>query len=192
MRETEWFLSDRWLGGAYKALPVDLSEQRLCQKRCFDLLDEMNNWGRPKYLIGEVDTYKKFPEYDLYGDFNVNYLQLDTLPPATDWTPVVSALRAGRFFVTTGEVLIKNFRVEGTAGVSADLEWTFPLEFLEVVWGDGQKTDRKIVSAADLAPFGSRRFQIPVNLSGQKWVRFAAWDSAVNGAFTQPIHLKGE
>ena len=192
MRETEWFLSDRWLGGAYKALPVDLSEQRLCQKRCFDLLDEMNNWGRPKYLIGEVDTYKKFPEYDLYGDFNVNYLQLDTLPPATDWTPVVSALRAGRFFVTTGEVLIKNFRVEGTAGVSADLEWTFPLEFLEVVWGDGQKTDRKIVSASDLGPFGSRRFQIPINLSGQKWVRFAAWDSAVNGAFTQPIHLKGE
>ena len=30
------------------------------------------------------------------------------------------------------------------------------------------------------------------DLSGQKWVRFAAWDSAVNGAFTQPIHLKGE
>jgi len=29
-----------------------------------------------------------------------------------------------------------------------------------------------------------------VDLTGKKWVRFAAWDSAVNGAFTQPVHLK--
>jgi MFS family permease len=26
--------------------------------------------------------------------------------------------------------------------------------------------------------------------SGKKWVRFAAWDSAGNGALTQPVHLK--
>lgn len=190
IRETDYFRSDHWLGGAFKALPVDLSEKRLCEKRCFDHLDDMNNWGRPKYLIAEVDTYKKFPEYDLYGDFNVNYVQLDRLPDAQDWTPILRALGAGRFFVTTGEVLIQDFRVEGRSGVSAEVEWTFPLEFVEAVWGDGQKADRKVVPATDLAPFGSRRFQIPVNLEGQKWVRFAAWDSAANGAFTQPVHLR--
>jgi hypothetical protein len=26
-------------------------------------------------------------------------------------------------------------------------------------------------------------------MSGKKWVRFAAWDSAGNGAFAQPVHI---
>ncbi len=189
IRETDYFRSDRWLGATFKALPVDLSEKRLCDKRCFDVLDDMNNWGAPKYLLGEVDTYKKFPEYDLYGDFNVNYVRMDSLPEASNWTPVVTALRAGEFFVTTGEVLIKDFQVKGREAVIADLEWTFPLEFVEVVWGDGNRVERKTVSMTGEGPFGARRLEIPVDLRGRKWVRFAAWDSAVNGAFTQPKHL---
>ena len=191
IRERDYFRSDFWLGGGFKALPVDLSEQRLCEKRCFGVLDDMNNWGRPKYLLAEVDTYKKFPEYDAYGDFNVNYVKVDPLPTPADWSPVHRALRAGEFFVSTGEILIRDFRVKGTGGVSAEIEWTFPLEFLEVVYGDGEKTQRKVVPATDRGPFGWQRFEIPVDLTGQKWVRFAAWDSAVNGAFTQPVHLRG-
>jgi len=38
--------------------------------------------------------------------------------------------------------------------------------------------------------FGTRRFEVPLDLSKQKWVRLAAWDTAVNGAFTQPVELK--
>jgi hypothetical protein len=72
----------------------------------------------------------------------------------------------------------------------ADLEWTFPLEFVEVVWGDGQKIDRQVITATDQPPFGSHRFRIPFNAMNQKWVRFAAWDSAGNGAFWQPVHLR--
>jgi hypothetical protein len=192
IRETDYFRSDRWLGGAFKALPVDLSQKRLCERRCFDLLDDMSNWGRPKYLVGEVDTYKKFPQYDLYGDFNVNYVRVDPLPGADDWTPILSALRAGNFFVTTGEILIKDFRVLDATAVKAEVEWTFPLEFVEVVWGDGEKTQRRTIRVTDKGPFGSQSFEIPVDLKGQKWVRFAAWDSAVNGAFTQPRHLRTE
>ena len=71
----------------------------------------------------------------------------------------------------------------------ADIEWTFPMEFVEVVYGDGKKTDRKIVSATDLPAFGRHHFEIPFDATGQKWVRFAAWDSAGNGAFTQPVML---
>jgi hypothetical protein len=149
----------------------------------------MNNWGGPKYLVGEVDTYKKFADYDLYGDFNVNYVHLDALPAAADWTPLNRALRAGDFFVSTGEVLIRNFR-GNRSGVTADVDWTFPLEFVEVVWGDGDRVDRKVISTREAQAFGARHFEIPVDLSKQKWVRFAAWDSAVNGAFTQPIALK--
>ena len=113
IKDTDYFRSDHWLGTAFKALPVDLSQKRLGEVRCFGTLDDMNNWGGPKYMVGEVDTYKKFPDYDLYGDFNVNYVKLDRVPSFDDWSPVCRALRAGEFFVTTGEVLIPSWSVEG-------------------------------------------------------------------------------
>ena len=192
MRNTDWFRSDQWIGGGFKNLPTDLSEKRICDKRCFNVLDDMNNWDGPKYLVAEPDTYKKFVGYEVYGHMSVNYVQLDQTPTVDDRTPLVRALAAGHFFVTTGEVLITNFKLEGTEAVCADVEWTFPLEFAEVVWGDGKTTGRKIVSMTDKAPFGSATFRIPVDLKGKKWVRFAVWDSAVNGAFTQPVHLSQE
>ena len=67
---------------------------------------------------------------------------------------------------------------------------TFPPEFVELVWGDGDKIDRQIVPATDVAPFSTHTFRIPFDTTGKKWVRFAAWDSAGNGAFTQPVHFK--
>jgi hypothetical protein len=193
IRDKDYLRSDHWLGTAFKALPVDLSQMRLGEVRCFGTLDDMNNWGRPKFMVGEVDTYKKFPDYDLYGDFNVNYVRLDRVPSFEDWSAINRALRGGEFFVTTGEVLIPRWSVEGRDNkreVVAEVEWTFPLEFLEAVWGDGEKVDRKIISATDQPPFGSHRFRIPFDAAGKKWIRFALWDSAGNGAFTQPVHLQ--
>jgi hypothetical protein len=194
IRETEQFRSERFLGGSWESLPVDLSEQRLCEKRCFELLDDMNNWGGPKYLIAEGDTYMKYPEDETYPYLNVNYVKLDRVPRFDEgWGPVLEAMRAGDFFVTTGEVLLRKYGIEGTGprrAFTADIEWTFPLEFVEVVWGDGKSTGRQIVRATELAPFGSRQFRVPFEAAGKKWVRFAVWDSAGNGAFTQPVHLK--
>jgi len=46
-----------------------------------------------------------------------------------------------------------------------------------------------IVSATNLPAFGSHTFDIAFDASGQKWVRFAAWDSAGNGAMTMPVRL---
>ena len=193
IRDADYFKSANWLGSAFKALPVDLSHTRLGELRCFGTLDDMNNWVGPKYMIGEVDTYKKFPDYDLYGEFNVNYVKLDRVPSFDDWSPVCRALRTGEFFVTTGEVLIPHWGIEGTGNdrmVVADVEWTFPLEFVEAVWGDGEHVGRKLISATNQPPFGSHRFRIPFDAAGKKWVRFSVWDSAGNGAFTQPVHLK--
>jgi hypothetical protein len=193
IRETDYLRSDQWLGAAFKALPADLSQKRLGDARCFGTLDDLNNWGRPKYMVGEVDTYKKFFDYDLYGDFNVNYVKLDRVPGFGDWSAINRALRAGDFFVTTGEVLIPRWSVEGrgrTREVVAEVEWTYPLEFVEVVWGDGEKVDRKIIPATGQPPLGSHRFRIPFDAAGKKWLRFSAWDSAGNGAFTQPVHLR--
>jgi len=193
IRDADYLRSDHWLGAAFKALPVDLSQKRLGEVRCFGTLDDMNNWGGPKYMVGEVDTYKKFPDYDLYGDFNVNYVKLERVPGFEDWSAINRALRAGEFFVTTGELLIPHWSVEGRGNkreVVADVEWTFPLDFVEVVWGDGKQVGRKIVSATDQLPFGTHRFRIPFDAAGKQWVRFSVWDSAGNGAFTQPVHLR--
>lgn len=194
IRETEHFRSDRYLGGSYQSLPVDLSEKRLCESRCLGLFDEMNNWTGPKYMIAEGDTYQKFPDDETYPHLLVNYVKLDKLPKFDeDWSPILQSMRAGNFFVTSGEVLFRNWGIEGSGAkrtYTAEIEWTFPLDFVELVWGDGDRTGTEIVSTTGMAPHGSNKFRIPFDATGKKWVRFAAWDSAGNGALTQPVHLK--
>ncbi|HEY3836265.1 MAG TPA: hypothetical protein VGL72_06820 [Bryobacteraceae bacterium] len=193
-KDWEHFKSERFLGGSYQSLPVDQSEKRLCEKRCFGLLDDMNNWAGAKYMIAEGDTYMKYPDDETYPELLVNYVKLDRVPRFDEeWTPLLRKMRAGDFFVTSGEVLFHNWGIEGTGAkrtMMADIEWTFPLEFVELVWGDGRKTDRQIIPATDLAPFGKHQFRIPFDATGKKWVRFAVWDSAGDGAFTQPVHLQ--
>ena len=195
IRDSKQFNSDRFIGAAFKSMPVDQSTRRLGETLTLPIFDEMNNWSGPKYLVGETDTYTKYPEDELYGESIVNYVRLDRLPRFDeDWSPITEALQAGRFFVTTGEVLIRDVRLEGEGGAQemvAEVEWTFPLEFVEVVWGDGERSGNEERSATDLGPFGSHQFRIPIDVTGKKWVRFAAWDSAGNGALAQPIHLKG-
>ena len=178
---------------------VDLSERRLCDYRCLPLLDDMSNWVAdqpipPKYLLSISEVRYQQPGDDIYASSPVTYVKLETLPPASDPSPVIGALMRGDSWITSGEVLIDSYAVEGSGAsrsLTAEVEWTFPLEFVEVVWGDGVKTDRQIISATDLPPFGKHKFSIPFNASGKKWVRFAAWDSAGNGATVQPIKLTG-
>jgi hypothetical protein len=190
IRDGAPFLSDRWLGASYQSLPVDQSEPRICEKRCLGLLDDMNNWTGPKYMLAEGDTYMKYPDDETFPQLIVNYVKLASVPQYDqDWSPIARALRAGDYFVSTGEVLLRNWGVQGKT-YTAEVEWTFPLEFVEVVWGDGKTTGRQVVAATDAGPFASKKFSVPFDPAGKKWVRFAAWDSAGNGAFTQPVHLR--
>src|SRR5437867_4843976 len=191
--------NDRYLGVAFKpGMGQDNSEVRMCDWRCFDAIDTMNNMYagqglRPKYAIADIDTYKKGPEDDLYANFPVNYLKIDKTPgPNDDYSPILKSLRDGTFFVTTGEILIRNYSVAGTGSqrtITADVDWTFPLDFAEVVWSDGKKVDRQIISGRDLGAFGTKHFAIPFDATGKSWVRFAVWDSAGDGAFVQPVWL---
>ena len=194
VRDEPHFLSDRYLGGAFQTLPANLSQARICEERCFDLLDDMNNWAGPKYLIAEGDTYTKFPEDEIYPQLTVNYVRVDRLPRFDeDWSPITEAMRRGDFFVSTGEVLIPSWSIEGegsSRSLVADVQWTFPLEFVEIVWGDGDATGRRVLPTHDLAAFGEKTFRMDFDAAGKKWVRFSAWDSAGNGAFTQPVHLR--
>jgi hypothetical protein len=198
IKDWDHFKSERFLGGSYQSLPVDQSEKRMCEARCFGLLDDMNNWsaggGAAKYLIAEGDTYMKYPDDETYPELEVNYVKLDRVPKFDEpWTPLLDKMRAGDYFISSGEILFHNWSIEGTGPkrtFTAELEWTFPLEFAELVWGDGTHTGRQIVPATAMAPFGKHVFRIPFDATGKKWVRFAVWDSAGNGAFLQPVQLK--
>ena len=124
----------------------------------------------------------------------MNYLKLDRVPLYNEsWEPIIEGMRQGNFFGTTGEILFHNWSIEGSGAkrtYTASIEYTFPLEFAELVWSDGSKVDRQIIQLTDTTPFGTKTFRIPFDATGKKWVRFAVWDSAGDGAWVQPIALK--
>jgi hypothetical protein len=202
-RNQPFYLSDHFLGAAWKALPANLSHPALGW-RALDLFDDMNQWGQRKQLLGEVDVFQVQPDYELYAHMNVNYLKLDKIPKFTDgWQPVSDTLRHGQFFTTTGEILIPQFTVAGrqsgevihdnqlkNAVLKAQLDWTFPLAFAEIISGDGKSIHRQRINLLDTESFGTRTLRIPVDLTNQKWVRFEVWDIAANGAFTQPVWIE--
>jgi hypothetical protein len=198
VKDTAAFKDPHYQGVGFRwGMGLDLSERRLCERRCLALFDDMSNWtadrpGPPKYILSISEVRYQAPGDDIYASAPVSYVKLDRLPSPQDVSPVVKALMRGDYFVTSGEVLIPSYAVRGSGAqrtIEADVEWTFPLDFVEVVWGDGVKTGSTVVSTTDQPAMGRRHFSIPFDASGKKWVRFAAWDSAGNGALVQPIKL---
>ncbi|PWG78386.1 hypothetical protein DDR33_22575 [Pararcticibacter amylolyticus] len=198
-----FFKSDRFMGAAWKAMPADLSQPRL-GKRVLDLMDDMNNWGDKKKVIAEADLFTVTQENEMYAHMNVNYLMLDQLPKYSEgWKPVVDAMQRGKFFSTTGEVLMHELKVngslsgetvklnpDGTGDVSLKLSWTFPMNFVEIISGDGEKVYREKIGLTATKAFGEQQFRFHPKLKGRKWVRFEAWDCAANGAFSQTFWLQ--
>ena len=199
--DEDFFLSEHFLGGAWKAMPADYSKEMLGW-RVLDLENDMANWGVRKYILGEVDIFKIYEDYELYGTMNINYLRLDEVPRYEDgWQSVVDALSQGKFFVTTGEVLITNFSVDGresgaivnrneSASLITDLEWTYPLSYMEIVSGDGDSIYRERIDLSHTKEFDSETINSSVDLSDRNWVRLEVWDIARNGAFTQPVWIE--
>jgi hypothetical protein len=187
-KERDWYKDDLWLGGAWKAMPADLSENRL-GVRVLDLLDDMNTWGQRKQILGEVDTFELDRTHELYAHLNVNYLKLERRPTSDDWSPVLRVLRAGDFFTTSGEVLIHSFEVKGGKAI-ADLEWTFPLSQVELVTGDGKQSRRRTIPLAFTGEFGRSTFEWPIDAADAVTARLEAWDVTSSGAFTQPLRLR--
>ncbi|WP_035333695.1 hypothetical protein [Dyadobacter crusticola] len=197
-----FFKSDRFMGAAWKAMPADLSQPRL-GNRVLDLLDDMNNWGEKKTVIAEADLFTITRENEMYAHMNVNYLMLDQLPKYDEgWQPVTEAMQSGKFFSSTGEVLMHELKVngklsgetlalnaDGTANVNLKLSWTFPMNFVEIISGDGENVFREKIDLSKTKAFGEQQFQFRPNLKGRKWMRVEAWDSAVNGAFSQTFYL---
>jgi hypothetical protein len=202
-KNEDFFKSDRFLGGAWKSMPADLSQSFL-GKRVLELLDDMNNWGMPKKIIAEADLFTITEQNEMYAHMNVNYMQMDKLPKYGEgWQPLVDAMQKGKYFSTTGEVLIPTFTLNGKStgdtvsldqngkgAISFKVKWTFPLQYAEIISGDGNKTYRHKINLDSTLPFGEQTFKFSLDLKGRKWARLEVWDAAVNGAFTQTVYLK--
>jgi hypothetical protein len=190
VRDSAFFRDPHWFGAGWKALPSDLSSPRLGD-RAFKLLDDMNNWGLPKKLMGEVDVFQIDTTHELYAHMNVNYVKLDSLPPFEEYGKVLDALQRGNFFTTTGEVLLTESKIDaeanGRIAVEARVRHTFPLEMAEIVWGDGKQTGRKIIPLTETHPFGDFTFWGNADAANWTWARLAVWDIAGNGAFLNPV-----
>ena len=202
-KEEPFFKSGHFFGAAWKPIPADLSEPRL-GKRVLDLLDDMSNWGHKKHVIAEADLFTIEPENEMYAHLNVNYLQLDKLPEYNKgWQPVLDVMKQGKFFVSTGEVLLPVFTVNGKgagetipamqsgkASIVIEADWTFPLNFAEIISGDGEKVYRERINLDHTTAFGKQKFSFSADIKNRKWVRLELWDIAANGAFTQQVWIE--
>ena len=190
IRDAEHFLDEHWFGAGWKAMPSDPSSPRLGE-RVFTLLDDMAQWGLRKHAMGEVDVFQYDSTDELYPHMNVNYVKADRLPAFDDYGEVLAPIAAGAFFVTTGEVLLPQVKIEPGAGddilAEAEVSWTFPLRFGEIVWGDGEEVHREMFPLDSTRAFGSQTFRWRVEAKGWKWARLAVWDVAANGAFVNPV-----
>jgi hypothetical protein len=188
IKDSEQLKSPFHWGGGWKAMNTDLSSPRLGD-RGFNTVDDMNNWGLHKRALGEVDVFQIDTTHELYGHMNVNYLQLPATPSFEHWAAALSAISGGKYFTTTGEVLMPH----SVIGANADLltvkvaaVWTFPLRIAEIVWGDGKETHRHIIPLTDTKEFDQKEFTWQMTAPDWKWARLALWDIAGNGAFTTP------
>lgn len=189
IRDTPHFRDPRYFGAGWKAMPSDLSSPRLGE-RGLTLLDDMQNWGLNKRLLGEVDVFQFDHTHELYAHMNVNYVKIGRLPSFDNYDRLLEPLLAGEFFVSTGEVLLPSWEIGGTdaeIAVKADVRGTFPLQFAEVVWGDGTGTQREIFDLSESGEFSSGSYSWKVRAPGWTWARLAIWDVAANGAFVNPV-----
>jgi hypothetical protein len=171
-------------------MPSDLSSPRLGE-RAFKTLDDLNNRGLHKRMIGEVDVFQISSEDELYGHMNINYLRLPRLPDFDHYGSILDSVKKSDGFISTGEVLLPSATMtavgEGSVRVKARITSTFPLRMAEVVWGDGSATHRKTIDLASTPAFDDHEYTWEADTPGWTWARFAVWDVAGDGAFTEPI-----
>jgi hypothetical protein len=187
---TPYFRDSSYLGTGWKAMPSDLSSPRLGE-RAFKTLDDLNNLGLHKHMIGEVDVFQISSADELYGHMNMNYLRLPELPSFDHYDRILHSIEKGDGFISTGEILLPSTAMsaegDGSIRVKARISSTFPLRIAEVVWGDGVNTHREVMDLQSTRAFYDHEYSWLVNTPGWKWARFAVWDVAGDGAFTNPI-----
>jgi hypothetical protein len=170
-------------------MPSDLSSPRLGE-RAFKTVDDINNLGLRKVMLGEVDMFQISPTDELYGHMNVNYVRLNKLPDFDHYKILLDAVASGDNYISTGEVLMPSSKIESARGdaihIEVETSSTFPLRMAEVVWGDGKSTHTERFDLDTTREFEQNHFNWNVNAPAWKWARVAVWDVAGGGAFSNP------
>jgi len=180
-KDEEFFKDEHFLGAGFKAMPADLSTLRQ-SLRALNLLDDMNNWGFRKRLIGEVDMFQLDHTHELYAHMNVNYVKLGHLPDWDHYGEVLEPIRRGDYFVSQGTVLLPSVKITRSA-ITAEVRWTFPLAYAVIVTDAGPVQ----IPLDKTGPHGVQTFTWNQDLSRAKWARIEVWDIAGNGAFVNPV-----
>jgi hypothetical protein len=187
---TNYFRDPSYLGTGWKSMPSDLSLPQLGE-RGFKALDDVNNLGLHKHMIGEIDVFQLNPTDELYGLLNLNYLRLPAIPDFDHYDEIFKSIQKGDGFISTGEVLLNRFSLAGkgddTIHAEASVASTFPLRLAEIVWGDGTVTHRETIDLASSHEFDHRNYSWDAKCPGWKWARLEVWDVAGDGAFVQPV-----
>ena len=190
VRHTDFFLDPRYIGTGWKAMPADRSilQQGM---RALTLLDDMNNWGLSKRILAETDMFAIDHTSELYAHMNANYVRTEELPGFDNYGKMLEAVARGDYFISMGEVLLPKVAITTTSPdaitAATSIQWTFPLAFGEIVWGDGNETFRQSFPLTETRPFGSATFTWKTEAKNWKWARVAVWDIAGNGAFINPV-----
>jgi hypothetical protein len=186
IQDTFYFRDPRYFGTGWKAMPSDLSLPGLGE-RAFKTIDDMNNLGRHKVMVGEVDVFQLSATDELYAHMNVNYVRMDRTPDFDHYSEVLDTVSRGDDFISTGEVLLKQTKITSKGDsihVAFEASSTFPLRVGEIVWGDGIETHSEQFDLQETHEFESREFNWDVKAPGWKWARVVVWDIAGGGAFS--------
>jgi hypothetical protein len=190
VRQTDYFLDPHFTGAGWKAMPADPSSLRQ-GVRALKLLDDMNNWGLPKRLLAETDMFHIEASSELYAHMNANYVRISELPGFDDYGRLMDVIRRGDYFISMGEVLLPETAIStsdpNTVKATVKAQWTFPLAFGEIVWGNGRESFTQKFPLDRTRPFGSATFEWKTNAKDWTWARVAVWDVAGNGAFVNPV-----
>jgi hypothetical protein len=190
VRDTNLFRDPRFVGAGWKAMPADRSTLRQ-GVRALNLRNDRNNWGLPKSLLAETDMFAIDHTSELYAHMNANYVRIGDLPDFDHYGRMLEAVSRGDHFISMGEVLLPEVEISrgSSAAIQAKarIQWTFPLAFGEIVWGDGKGSYTRTFDLTETRPFGSATFEWSTEARNWQWARIAVWDVAGNGAFINPV-----
>ena len=112
-------------------------------------------------------------------------------PISIDYGRMLDAVSRGDYFISMGEVFLPEVDIStaspATIKARATVQWTFPLAFGEIVWGDGKETFTRTFDLTETRPFGNESFEWSAEATNWQWARIEVWDVAGNGAFINPV-----
>ena len=122
---------------------------------------------------------------------NANYVRIKDLPDYDHYGRMLEVVQGGDYFISMGQVLLPDVKIStesaSTIKATAQVQWTFPLAYAMIVWGDGEKTFTEKIDLTETRPYGDSTFEWSATANNWKWARLEVWDIAGNGALINPV-----